>query len=84
MPRARFRFYGQLNDLLAGPRRHVAFDHEFVGRPAVKDTIEAIGVPHPEVELVLVDGEPSALVIAWSMVSGSPSIRGSARSRLTG
>ncbi len=27
------------------------------GHPSVKDTIEALGVPHPEVDLLLVNGE---------------------------
>jgi uncharacterized protein with PIN domain len=31
------------------------------GAPAVKDVVEALGVPHPEVELILVDGEPAGL-----------------------
>ena len=33
-----------------------AFLKEFSGTPSVKDTIEAIGVPHTEVDLILVDG----------------------------
>jgi len=32
--------------------------HSFLGTPSVKDRIEALGVPHTEVELVLVNGEP--------------------------
>lgn len=34
------------------------FPHEFLGRPSVKDLIESIGIPHTEVALILVDGEP--------------------------
>lgn len=33
----------------------MAFDYVFKGTPSVKDTIEAIGVPHPEVDLILID-----------------------------
>ena len=44
-----FRFYGELNDFLAAPHRQSALPYRFWGQPAVKDAIEAIGVPHPEV-----------------------------------
>ncbi len=50
------RFYGELNDFLAPDRRQRAFGHAFHGTPSVKDTIEAIGVPHTEVDVILVDG----------------------------
>ncbi len=50
-----FRFYEELNDFLASDRRKVAFDFAFQGTPSVKDSIEAIGVPHTEVDLILVD-----------------------------
>ncbi len=53
---ATFRFYAELNDFLAPDLRQRAFIHRFDGHPAVKDTIEALGVPHTEVDLVLVDG----------------------------
>lgn len=53
---AEFRFYEELNDFLPVERRKVAFDYGFTGTPSVKDTIEAIGVPHVEVDLILVDG----------------------------
>ena len=51
-----FRFYEELNDFLSPERRKIAFDYAFNGTPSVKDCIEAIGVPHPEVDLILVDG----------------------------
>ena len=54
--RALFRFYAELNDFLPPSRRQVSFDQAFDGRPAVKDLVEAIGVPHTEVDLILVDG----------------------------
>jgi uncharacterized protein with PIN domain len=54
---ATFRFYEELNDFLAPARR----GHEFACRCArdatTKHMIEALGVPHTEVELVLVNGE---------------------------
>lgn len=57
---AEFRFYEELNDFLAPARRHQSFQHEFPGSPAVKDPIEALGVPHTEIDLILVDGESVA------------------------
>ena len=50
------RFYAELNDFLPPECRQCAFRHEFHGTPSVKDTIEAIGVPHTEVDAILVDG----------------------------
>jgi uncharacterized protein with PIN domain len=52
---ASFRFYAELNDFLPPARRQVAFEHRFYGHPAVKDTIESIGVPHTEVDLILIN-----------------------------
>jgi uncharacterized protein with PIN domain len=57
MHQATFRFYAELNDFLPRERQFVAFPHAFRGHPAIKDTIEALGVPHTEVDLILVDGE---------------------------
>jgi len=57
MVTATFRFYEELNDFLAPARR----GHEFACRCAraatAKHMIEALGVPHTEVELVFVNGE---------------------------
>jgi len=55
--RAEFRFYEELNDFLPSTRRKCTFAHAFDGTPAVRDTIEALGVPHTEVDLILVDGK---------------------------
>lgn len=54
---ADFRFYEELNDFLRPELRKRTFSQAFNGTPAVKDVIEAIGVPHSEVDLVLIDGE---------------------------
>jgi len=54
--KAEFRFYEELNDFLPASRRKAAFAHTFRGHPSVKDTIEALGVPHTEIDLILVDG----------------------------
>lgn len=54
---ARFRFYEELNDFLPSARRRVRFPYRFDGSPSVKDAVEAIGVPHSEIDLILVNGE---------------------------
>ncbi len=58
MPRAWFRFYAELNDFLAPERRFGEFPYEFLDIGTVKDRIESFGVPHTEVDLILVNGEP--------------------------
>ena len=55
MPRATFRFYQELNDFLPPHQRQVAFNHEWTGSPSIKHLVEALGVPHTEVDLILVD-----------------------------
>lgn len=57
MQEARFRFYGSLNDFLPPGDGQAPLAYQFWGTPAVKDAIEAIGVPHPEVDLIIVNGE---------------------------
>ncbi|UXI04140.1 Mut7-C ubiquitin/RNAse domain-containing protein [Photobacterium sp. TY1-4] len=52
-----FRFYEELNDFLPNDRRKVRFPYRFAVKPAIKDTLEAIGVPHTEIDLILVDGQ---------------------------
>ena len=54
-----FRFYATLNHFLPYRQRHVRFVYRLREPASVKDTIEAIGVPHPEVDLVLINGIPS-------------------------
>lgn len=58
MKQAYFRFYNGLNDFLETNRREVSFQYTFQGRQSVKHLIEALGVPHTEVERILVNGEP--------------------------
>ncbi len=54
---ATFRFYAELNDFLPPTKRQRSFDYHFDVPGSVKDAIEAIGVPHPEVDLILANGE---------------------------
>lgn len=55
-----FRFYEELNEFLAPALRRRSFRHAFDDTPAIKDRIESLGVPHTEVDLILVDGEPAS------------------------
>jgi len=54
---ATFRFYEELNDFLPFDKKKVAFTHSFEGAPSIKDVIEAIGVPHVEVDMILVNSK---------------------------
>lgn len=57
MVTATFRFYEELNDFLARPLRRRTFSCACARGATTKHMIEALGVPHTEVELVLVNGE---------------------------
>jgi len=57
MKQAHFRFYAELNDLLPPAKRQVTFTHFFEDRVSIKDMTESLGVPHTEVDLILVNGE---------------------------
>lgn len=54
---AEFRFYEELNDFLPPEQRKRTIPYRFSGHPGIKDPIEAFGVPHPEVELIVVNGQ---------------------------
>ena len=56
--RAVFRYYAGLNDFLPFARRFAPFAHTFELPASVKDMIESMGVPHTEVDLILVNGKP--------------------------
>lgn len=58
-PLARFRFHEELNDFLAPQRRERRFEYRCARDASVKHAIEALGVPHTEVALILVDGHPA-------------------------
>src|SRR3954469_8276250 len=55
-PVATFRFYEELNDFLPEAWRKRDIAVEIDRARSVKDAIESLGVPHPEVDLVIVDG----------------------------
>ncbi|WED44021.1 Mut7-C RNAse domain-containing protein [Legionella cardiaca] len=49
------RFYEELNDFLPLERRKKDFMHVINSKASIKDVIESLGVPHTEVELILVN-----------------------------
>ena len=55
---ATFRFYEELNDFLPPEKQKIAFNYSFSNHPAIKDAIEAIGIPHVEVDLILANSKP--------------------------
>lgn len=61
MTYATFRFYARLNDFLPLDRRGLAFSCHCARAATTKHMIEALGVPHTEVALVLVNGQPAGL-----------------------
>jgi uncharacterized protein len=52
------RVYAELNDFLPPEVRGTTVRRAFRPHQTVKDVIEAAGIPHTEVDLVVVDGEP--------------------------
>ncbi|MEN3365261.1 MAG: uncharacterized protein V7606_2535 [Burkholderiales bacterium] len=52
-----FRFYAELNRFLAPCYRQQDFSYPLSRDATVKHMIEALGVPHTEIELILVNGE---------------------------
>lgn len=57
MATAEFSFHADLNFFLSPNKRHVSFTHYFKDRASIKDTIESLGVPHPEVYFIVVNGK---------------------------
>lgn len=55
MKRVSIRFYEELNDFIPPSKQKVRFTHEFFGQPSVKDLMESIGVPHTEIDLIIVN-----------------------------
>ena len=55
MPKVTLRFYEELNDFLPEKRRRTDFEAPLKGKQSIKDMIEALGVPHTEVDLILVN-----------------------------
>ena len=58
MPTALFRFYEELNDFLPPQLRKRDIEQRFEPPVPVRHLIENLGVPHTEVEVILVNGRP--------------------------
>lgn len=58
MSQAHFRFHGELNFFLPHQHRRpgTVIIHPFSWRASVKDMLESLGPPHPEVGLLLING----------------------------
>lgn len=55
---AYFQFYDELNFFLNRQHRNRVIKHSFDWQASIKDMIESLGVPHPEIELMLVNSTP--------------------------
>jgi uncharacterized protein with PIN domain len=51
------RFYEELNDFIPSGKRKKQFVVQLNGKTSVKDVIESQGIPHTEIDLILVNGE---------------------------
>lgn len=75
---AEFRFYAELNDFLPPEWRQQVVRYCFNGHPGIKDPIEAMGVPHTEVDLIVVNGQSTGFdyqLQAGDYVSVYPAFR---------
>ncbi|WP_246850195.1 Mut7-C ubiquitin/RNAse domain-containing protein [Rufibacter roseolus] len=55
-------FHGRLQDFLPKHQRQQWLHYSFTGAPALKDALEALGVPHPEIGSILLDNQPAAFL----------------------
>ncbi len=55
---AHFRFYAELNELLQKKQHFKWIPVNFRGRQSVKHLTESLGVPHTEIDLILVNSRP--------------------------
>lgn len=68
MASATVRFYGVLNDFLPAARKQATLVCAFASGTSVKDLIEALGVPHTEVDHLLVNGR--SVDFTWAVRDG--------------
>jgi hypothetical protein len=61
MSTAYFLFFGRLNDFLSPDRREQSIRMEFRGQQSLKHLAESLGVPHPEIGRVQVNGQEKTL-----------------------
>lgn len=58
---ASFRFYAYLNELLPREQRYKPIQVKFKGRQSIKHLIESCGIPHTEVDFILLNSETADL-----------------------
>jgi uncharacterized protein len=56
--KVRLRFHGDLNVFLGSKAGDAVIERQLAEKTSIKDVIESCGVPHPEVDLILLDEEP--------------------------
>lgn len=61
MRRASFQFFGRLQDFLSKNQQGQTISVDFQGQQSVKHLAESLGVPHPEIGQVEVNGQTGAL-----------------------
>ena len=72
------RIYAELNDFLPSQQRHIDIRHKLKQPRSVMDLIESLGVPHPEIDLIVVNGEavkPNYLLHNGDRISVYPLFR---------
>lgn len=52
-----FRYYEELNDFIPYKYRKKRFEHNIATNTSVKDAIESMGIPHTEIDLILVNSK---------------------------
>ena len=55
--KVRLRFHGGLNVFLGSKASDAVIERPLAEKTSIKDVIESCGVPHPEIDLILVDGQ---------------------------
>jgi uncharacterized protein len=55
--KVRLRFHGDLNLFLRSKASDVVTERSLAEKTSIKDVIESCGVPHPEVDLILIDDQ---------------------------
>ncbi len=68
MDQVYFRFYGDLNDFLSPDQQGQRIPVPLYGAAAVKHPIESLGIPHPEVDAILVNQQ--AVDFAYLLQAG--------------
>jgi uncharacterized protein len=65
---ASLRVYGELNDFIRAADRHQTVVYAFERGQSVKDFIESRGIPHTEIDLILVNGQ--SVDFGWTLGAG--------------